>query len=360
MLDEQTERRIARYVAGECSAEEANQLRMWITADPARAAYLASLERIWGATGTLPAQWDPAAARASVRARVETRASGGMAAPAIVRSRPTGRRWQPWYVTHRPPLAALAAALVIAAGAVLWRVATQKTPSAVGAAAPRRTVTTQRGQLADVYLSDGTHVQLGVASRLRFAAPFGSASRDVYLDGEAIFEVAPNAHVPFVVHTSYGTARDIGTRFDVKAYPTDSTTTVVVAEGRVLLAPHAAPPGGGAPSASALLGAGDLGQSGAGARVRTRHNVAVDRYMAWTNRRLALDDVPLRDALPQLSRWYDLEFRLGDSALASRRLTATLTYESVPELLRDLSLTLEVRTVQEGRVVTLFPKARHR
>ncbi|MBX6330766.1 MAG: FecR domain-containing protein [Gemmatimonadaceae bacterium] len=235
----------------------------------------------------------------------------------------------------------------VAVGALWWLAAREEPPAP--APAPMREIATQRGQLADVYLSDGTHVLLGVASRLRFAAPLGATSRDVYLDGEAVFEVTPDTQAPFIVHTSHGIARDVGTRFDVRAYPGDTTTTVVVAEGRVLLAPHA-------DSAGAVLDAGDLGQVGAAAAVRTRHGVAVDRYFAWTDRQLVFTDVPLRDVLPQLSRWYDLEFRLGDASLANRRLTATLTSESLPELLRGLALTVEVRAERHGRVVTLFPK----
>jgi transmembrane sensor len=350
MFDTPTARRIARYIAGECSADEAREVREWIAADPARAEYVAALERVWAATGNLPVRWDSVAAWSAVRARLaptRPEAVPEHVAPPPPVARP---RWHAWTGARRSSVSRIAAVLATVAVGALWWIAARQEPPAP-APAPMREIATQRGQLADVYLSDGTHVLLGVASRLRFAAPLSATSRDVYLDGEAVFEVTPDTQAPFIVHTSHATARDVGTRFDVRAYPGDTTTTVVVAEGRVLLAPRA-------DSAGALLNAGDLGQVGAAAAVRTQRGVAVDRYFAWTDRQLVFTDVPLRDVLPQLGRWYDLEFRLGDSSLATRRLTATLTSESVPELLRGLSLTVEIRAERHGRVVTLFPKSR--
>jgi ferric-dicitrate binding protein FerR (iron transport regulator) len=364
MFDETMDRRIVRYITGQCDAEEANQIRLWIAADPARAEYAASLERVWRATGALPPRWDAVAAWTAVRAQVETRARDAAARPELAAVSATRRAWRPWGAS-RPPrstlarLAPIAAALLVVAGGGLWWSAGRRVRRAVPPA-PLEQIATRRGQLADVYLSDGTHVLLGVESRLRFAAPLGRDSRDVWLEGEAMFDVAHDARAPFVVHTDRATARDLGTRFDVRAYAEDSTTTVVVAAGRVLLAPRAAPSLAARASASAVLAAGDLGQLGAEPRVRTRHDVPVERYLAWTDRRLAFADTPLRDVLPQLGRWYDLEFRLGDPSLADRRLTATLTSESVPDLLRALALTLEVRSERHGRVVTLYPARRHR
>ena len=339
MFDDATERLIARYVTGDCSAAEAEAVRAWAAVVPARARYLDELEQSWRAAGAAPQQWDSAAGWAAVRDR--------LAGP-----RPA----------HRPALAATgsawtrrlaAAGIVIAAAALTFRVfapgAHHRPP------APMRTVTTRRGELADVYLSDGTRVRLGTMSTLRFASPLGARERDVYLEGEALFDVAHDSLAPFTVRTRQGTARDLGTRFDVAAYPLDSTMTVAVAEGRVLVAaPHEAASCGDG-SASAVLGAGDLGRLDGGACVRVHRGASIARYLAWTDHRLVFENAPLREVLPSLGRWYDVDFRLADSALAGRRLTATLTSQSLPELMRELSLAIDVRIRQRGRVVTLSP-----
>src|SRR5206468_9531820 len=68
----------------------------------------------------------------------------------------------------------------------------------------------------------------------RFPAQFGQV-RDVYLDGEAFFEVAHDARRPFAVHTARAVARDLGTRFNVRAYRDAADVVVAVAEGAVAL-----------------------------------------------------------------------------------------------------------------------------
>src|SRR5690606_6482512 len=58
-------------------------------------------------------------------------------------------------------------------------------------------------------------------------------SRDVYLDGNAYFEVETDPRRPFRVHTAQGVVEVLGTRFGVRAYGADSMTAGVVAVGRV-------------------------------------------------------------------------------------------------------------------------------
>ena len=76
--------------------------------------------------------------------------------------------------------------------------------------------------------------------------------------------------------------------------------------------------------------------------------------LAWAHEGLAFDDTPLSEALPALSRWYDVELR-ADSTLASRRLTARFANQSLSEMLDALSVALTTRVVREGRVVVLSP-----
>jgi ferric-dicitrate binding protein FerR (iron transport regulator) len=81
-------------------------------------------------------------------------------------------------------------------------------------------------------------------------------------------------------------------------------------------------------------------------------NVDLSRYLAWTEGRLVYDETPLRDALTELGRWYDMDFVLADSTLGARHLTATLAGEAISETLTLLSSTLGVDYERHGRTVT--------
>jgi transmembrane sensor len=77
-------------------------------------------------------------------------------------------------------------------------------------------------------------------------------------------------------------------------------------------------------------------------------------WFAWTEGRLVFDNTPLREALPQLSRWFDLEFRLADSSMGDVPLTATLRTQPTSDVLDNLAASLGMRQRQEGRTVTLY------
>src|SRR5204863_7767682 len=95
------------------------------------------------------------------------------------------------------------------------------------AAGPVHEIATRRGQPATLRLPDGTRVDLGVASAIRYAPAYGGRERDVYLEGEAYFEVAPDPKTPFTVYAANAITRDRGTKFGVSAYPGASQVEVV-------------------------------------------------------------------------------------------------------------------------------------
>ncbi len=74
---------------------------------------------------------------------------------------------------------------------------------------------------------------LDAVSSLTVANDFGNKSRDVYLDGEAIFDVTHNEKLPFIVHTSFYSVRVLGTLFNVKAYRNEKSSETALLRGRV-------------------------------------------------------------------------------------------------------------------------------
>jgi ferric-dicitrate binding protein FerR (iron transport regulator) len=82
-------------------------------------------------------------------------------------------------------------------------------------------------------LDDGSIVWLKPHSLLRYPNKFRNEAREVYLEGEAFFEVAHNAKKPFRVYSNQLIVRVLGTSFTVKAFRQDSTAEVAVRTGRV-------------------------------------------------------------------------------------------------------------------------------
>lgn len=228
----------------------------------------------------------------------------------------------------------------------VWRAPTNTSPTGEA-----REYTTARGQRANVELADGSRLTIGPASTVRLGADFGEKSRDVTLVGEAHFRVGHDVTRPFRVHTSTGIAEDLGTEFVVNAYPEMHATEVVVASGKVALSSLSAPRGSGT-----ALSRGQLGRIDTSGFVTVASGVDLDMYVGWTDGRISFRDMPLRDALPRLSRWYDIELRLSDDRLAALPLSASFKDEPLTQVLQILDITLGVRHEQRGRTVTFYPR----
>ena len=84
-----------------------------------------------------------------------------------------------------------------------------------------------------INLPDGSKVSLGKNSRLNYTKNFSGSNREVYLTGEAFFEVKRNPARPFLVYTSSIITKVLGTSFKVKAYLTDKKSVVTVKTGKV-------------------------------------------------------------------------------------------------------------------------------
>jgi len=84
-----------------------------------------------------------------------------------------------------------------------------------------------------VTLFDGTTVQLYPKSKLDFSHDSLSKKREVFLTGEAFFDVVKNTSLPFYVYTQNLVTKVLGTSFKVKAYSSDNNATVLVKTGKV-------------------------------------------------------------------------------------------------------------------------------
>jgi ferric-dicitrate binding protein FerR (iron transport regulator) len=199
-------------------------------------------------------------------------------------------------------------------------------------------------------LPDGSSVMLGPESSLSYAGTYGSRVRAVELEGEAYFEVVHDEAKPFEVRAEYAVARDLGTRFIVRARSSRPAVDVVVAEGRVALGQVR-----GSPSAalvpmtdSLLLDPGELGRLTAAGELTHRRGVALDPYFGWTQGRLVFDAASLADVIDELNRWYDADIRLADSAMSTLRLTATFRDQPVGEALLLIQASLGLALTEDG------------
>lgn len=217
----------------------------------------------------------------------------------IIAPTPTARTRRPW----RPIL--LAGLAVAAAWLVLLVVLPDR-------AAPTQ-LATRVGERTTTVLDDGSTIELNAQTAA--VVSLNETERRVRLaQGQAFFDVKPDAARPFIVETPQGSVRVTGTRFDVR---TDSSQPleVVVAQGAVQVAAHDA---GGATTQPVQLAAGQR-YSGAGSqRVIDLTADELADALAWRQGQIVFREVLLRDALARFGRYHGRSLAADPSAGALR------------------------------------------
>lgn len=89
------------------------------------------------------------------------------------------------------------------------------------------------GKRSFIVLSEGSKVWLNSGSKLIFPPVFKGKTREIFLEGEALFDIAKNIEKPFFVKTGMFKMKVYGTKFNVQAYKQDNDYNVVLIEGKV-------------------------------------------------------------------------------------------------------------------------------
>ncbi|HET9502997.1 MAG TPA: FecR domain-containing protein [Hymenobacter sp.] len=324
---------IARYLARQTSSDENAQLATWVAQSPENERTFEQLKTVWQASQT-PAAAETAAALARLKTRLALPAP--VAEPAAAPAPPV-RRWRLRGV--RPAqLAALVLVLLSALGGAYF----------FGQPAPAvayRVRRTPAGQPQRLRLPDGSVVTLAPQSRLRYPAQFTDAAREVYLEGEAFFEVTKNPHRPFRVHSGAWVTQVLGTKFNVSAVPGAGQLAVSLVEGKVQVTDKQ--------QDKYLLAPGQ--QLRADVATGRIYRQAFDRrrVLAWRSNQLVFKNEKLADVAPQLERRYGVKLVFADPATAEVRLWATFNNEPLPRVLGALQLAGGLHYHREGQVIYL-------
>ena len=339
---------VFRYLAGRLEPSEAERVRMQLEAAGVPAGTIAGLRDTLQAdalTQGANARGETGALQGSLHAlfaRIDH--AEGEAASAIAR-----RSFGAW---RRAAAVGIGLAAVTLVGIVVGGRLHESTRVASSDPFDGPRYTTARGERVTITLRDGTRVTLAPQSVLQLPRQFGDATRMIALVGEARFDVASHRATPFIVSTGHAETRVLGTTFDVRHYADDPATHVAVTSGRVSLALRA--PTGRA-SVARVLDAGMIGVATDSA-VAAHASSESAPQTTWSNDLLVFHRVPAAEALATLSRWYDYDFRVADSAVVAQSITAQFNVQSPREALATLRVVFDVDLSFDGRIVTLTPR----
>jgi transmembrane sensor len=277
---------------------------VWLAADPRNHAAFIRLEKTWSRADILK-RLRP------LDGAVDEQVIDKFGVPTPILDAPEKRR-TPW-------LAAAAALLVVAVGAITWIVVSR---------AAWHVYETDYGGFQRVALADGSTAMLNTDSRIR--ARMSSGRREIVLDrGEALFTVTHDTRRPFDVTAGDTIVRAVGTAFAVRLID-QKQVDVIVTEGRVTIDPPDDSLDSNLPQPVALptistLAAGETVSVKAHRRLKVQKIADEDlsRKLAWTQGRIWFDGVTLAQAVSEFNRYNRRQTVIDDPAIAGMHISGT-------------------------------------
>lgn len=235
-------------------------------------------------------------------------------------------------------------------------------------------VQTRKGTRTKIKLPDGSDVWLNAGSKLNYDKNFDGALREVYLAGEAYFDVVHNEQKPFIIHTSKIDVRVLGTQFNVKAYEEDKTTETSLIKGSVevflkndpskkyLLKPN---------QKLVLSNESLLVKEKSGEVVGNISPVAfnpkaeitelsylndtkTDVESSWTRNILSFEDEQFSEVAKKMERWYDVTIRFKNKRWEREYISGSFEQESLEQAMKALKYSTGFNFKTEGKIITVY------
>lgn len=194
-----------------------------------------------------------------------------------------------------------------------------------------------------ITLDDGTRVWVNSESKLKYPVKFVGENREVFLEGEAYFEVR-KAGKPFIVNTSMGNVNVLGTVFDVKAYREEKAVYTTLISGKVSFQGQQA----------VVLEPGEQAVAFADGKVEKRV-VDVTEFVGWKEGVYVFKKQTLESIMTDLARWYDINVFYQTPGLKEVAFTGNLKrYDNINTFMEILQRTGDVKYRISGNTIILY------
>lgn len=330
---------IAKYFAGEISEDEVSHLRGWLESSVENKMLFDDLKQEWGAFDLHTTSKDKTRVLNKVKARIK-------ADEPIVKKEVKTLFMRSWYK--------MAASVIVAisVGTLAWYQVNE----------PFSTLNTlgyevsdcEAGMQKEILLSDGSYVFMNGDSRVKYKKELPGDERNIFLEGEAFFDVARNEDKPFVIGLDGAEVKVLGTSFNIKAYPEDKLMETSVLTGKVSFKHlHGI---WKKDQENMFLVPGQKGVINYENESFDQLNVDNKHDVAWMKKKLIFNNTSLLEITKTLYRMYGVNFKLLDGSLEDLKITADFENEELEEIMKILEMTSEFSYKKENDLIFIGKK----
>jgi ferric-dicitrate binding protein FerR (iron transport regulator) len=200
-----------------------------------------------------------------------------------------------------------------------------------------------KGETARIFFQDGTEVFINADTRIRYPERFGLRKRDVWLDGEAYFNVASAKKRPFIVHTQNTEVNVLGTSFNVNSYRENDKIRVVLDDGKVAFRTQQ--------HSYAMLPGQQLVYDKVTGAITLQNLMHPSNLSLWKNRVIYFYDTPLAEVMSVLERQFNVTFNLQSADALKYSYTLTTKHATLERVLNELQKIAPVKfSVMEDQI----------
>lgn len=211
------------------------------------------------------------------------------------------------------------------------------------------TILVPYGKRTDLRLSDGSMVWLNSGSKLVYPAVFNGNTREVYLEGEAIFDVTHNPNMPFKVKSSNQEIEVLGTVFNVSSYRDDDLNYTVLKSGSVKINYTDASIKG------IKITPGTLASYNSISKKANTKEVNVNDYFSWRDGFLNFEKDTLKIIMTKLSRYYNVQIIIENEDLARQTFSGNLDLkDNVEKIIALIGETSNFKTSSENGIIKII------
>lgn len=330
---------LASYLANETSPEENEMIEQWLNEDNQNKQMLLELQKIWSPVKKTALQFDSQKSFSKLTQRIEKESLKDLH-PQV---NSFVSKSFPFFYKITAIAAVIALILIPLVVWQTWNNIDEKTtaPSMVWIEKQN-----PKGQRITLKLNDGTSIWLNAESKIRYPKNFDKISREVYLEGEAFFDVKTQNGIPFIIHTSQTQVKVLGTSFNVKAYKDSQTTETVVVSGKVMVAENdnLANQITLIPNEKSIFNKKN--------KKIGKIPVVSGEYTAWKDGVLSFNDETLGEAIQKMERWYGVEFKVTHAGILKCKVTASFKNPTLKKILESISSVVPVNfNISDKKVI---------
>lgn len=329
---------IQRYVTGNAGTEDQRLLNEWMNQDPENRKLVQEIQDIWNLTPPENFEADAQHAWEEFRSR-----------NSLPMKKPVYRKVSkvPLYVLR---IAAVVLVSVFAGVFMQYTLTNNGDPELVSEFYIMETFETQKGEKARVSFSDGTKVMLNSSSSIQFPKEFRGSNREVYLEGEAYFEVAHDPDLPFVVHVQDAKVEVLGTEFNIRGWKEDPAVEVAVRDGKVAVGSTDEQQ----EDQPQVILTKDLYTSvNRGAPPSPARRTNITSHLIWTHGGLFFDNVPFIQVIRDIERRFNVNIEGVDPDLLEIPYTGTFQYAELDEVLSVVAASINFEYQRVGSEIII-------